>query len=261
MNEAVFERSGELFVPTPSATGPWAADRLHGGPVLGLLARAIEAAVDPELVCARLTVDMFRPVPHAPLGVRSEIVRQGGRLMVLQASLFAEQTEMARASALFLRESDLDAATHSQPPGGFEELPTESLMRGMRDPRVPRGFHTRVETRWVPRAAGDPLAIWFRLPMPLVAAEPASALQRAITLSDFANAVSSIAESERQPRITPYINTDATLYFSRRPQGEWFCLRELDNEAERGISVAGVSIADQRGPFGRVLQARLALTR
>ena len=248
-------------MPTANATGPWAADRLHGGPVLGLLARAVEAAVDPQLVCARLTVDMFRPVPHAPLGVRCEIVRQGARLSVLQASLFAEQTELARASALFLRESELDAATHSRPPGGFDDLPSESLLRSMRDPRVAHGFHTRVETRWLPRAAGDPVGIWFRLPVPLVAAEPTSALQRAMALSDFANAVSSIADSEREQPFTPYINTDATLYFSRRPEGEWFCLQQLGNETERGISVAGVSIADQRGPLGQVQQARLALTR
>ena len=261
MSEAVFERSGELFVPTPNATGPWGADRLHGGPVLGLLTRALEAAADPQLVCARLTVDMFRPAPHAPLAVRSEVVRQGARLMVLQASLSADQTEVARASALFLRESELAAARHSPPPAAFEGLPTESLARGIRNPRVPRGFHTRVETRWVPRTAGEPLAIWFRLPLPLVAAEPTSALQLATALSDFANAVSSIADSQREQQVTPYINTDATLYLSRRPEGEWFCLRELGNEAERGISVAGVSLADRRGPLGHVLQARLALTR
>jgi hypothetical protein len=261
MTEAVFERSGELFVPTASATGPWGADRLHGGPVLGLLARAFEAAADPALVCARMTVDMFRPVPHEPLGVRCEMVRQGGRLMVLQASLFAGQTELSRASALFLRESELDATHHSQPPGGFEDLPSESLLRGLRDPRVPLGFHTRVETRWPPRADSEPLAIWFRLPLPLVAAESTSALQRAVALSDFANAVSSIADNQRLPVLVPYINTDATLYFSRRPEGEWFCLQELAGEAESGISVAGVSIADRRGPFGRVLQARLALSR
>ena len=261
MTAAVFERSGDLFVPTACATGPWGADRLHGGPVLGLLARAFEAAVDPQLVCARLTVDMFRPVPHAALGVRCEVVRKGARLTALQASLFAEQTELARASALFLRESEIHASVHSQPPAGFENLPVESLIRGFRDPNVPKGFHTRVETRWVPRTGSEPLAIWFRLPMQLVAAETASPLQRAVALSDFANAVSSIADNLLQRRVVPYINTDATLYLSRRPEGEWFCLRQSDHEAERGISVAGVAIADQRGPLGSVHQARLAVLR
>ncbi|HKU37369.1 MAG TPA: acyl-CoA thioesterase domain-containing protein [Polyangiales bacterium] len=262
MVSAVFERSGELFVPTAAATGPWAADKLHGGPILGVLAREVErVASDPQLLCARLTVDMFRPAPHAPLAVRSEVVRQGGRLLVMQAGLFAGELEVARATALLLRESDLPGTRHAAPARGYEGLPTESLMRGMRDPRVPLGFHTCVETRWPPRAAGDPLAIWFHWPLALVDSELPSPFQQAAALSDFANAVASIADNQRENPAVPYINSDATLYFSRRPEGEWFCLQELGSDVERGISVAEVVIADSRGVFGRVVQARLALTR
>jgi hypothetical protein len=260
--EAVFERRGELFFPSSSATGPWGRDRLHGGPVLGLLVRALEASVsDPDWVCARMTVDMFRPAPHAPLSVRCELVRQGARLAMLQAGLFAEQTEVARANAIFLRESELDASHHTAPPPSYEGLPSESLLRGRRAETAPPGFHTRVETRWPAREAGQPMLVWFRLPMPLVAAEPTSALQRAVALTDFANAVASIAGSRRTPPDVPYINTDSTLYFSRRPEGEWFCLQDLAGESERGISVASMAIADSRGQFGRVLQARLSVRR
>jgi len=51
---AVFRREGECFVLGRDAAGPRGADRLHGGPVLGLIARAIEGAEsDPDLVTAR----------------------------------------------------------------------------------------------------------------------------------------------------------------------------------------------------------------
>ena len=257
---AIFRREGERFVPSAYASGPWGADRLHGGPVIGLIARAIEAeAADPELVVTRLTVDLFRPVPLEPLAVRVETLRRGSRLCLLQAGLLVGESECARATALLLRASDLGATDHAaRCPAGPDGLATESLMRGFAREGFPPGFHTLAQTRWVPRVAGEPLAIWFHLPAPLVAGEQASALQCAVALSDFANAVATIAGRERAPEAVPYINADATLYLSRRPEGEWFCLQEQACDNERGISVAETLLCDVRGPFGRALQARLA---
>ena len=257
--QAIFERAGELLNPTTHATSFWAGDRLHGGPVLGVLARAVEqASPDPELICARLTVDMFRPVPHAPLQLQTQLVRQGARLAVLQASLFSEQRELARATALLLRESASAAVQHAPAPASHAELATESLFRGRESGGFPHGFHTAVQTRWpAPARQGQPLAIWFHMPLPLVAAEPFTPFQHAVAISDFANAVASIADSRR----APYINADATLYFSRRPQGEWFCLQREGLDEERGISLARVSIADERGVFGHVQQARVLFGR
>jgi acyl-CoA thioesterase len=258
---AVFLRQGEHFLPSAAATGPWGADRLHGGPVLGLLARAVErSAPDPALVVSRFTVDLFRPVPLQPLSVRVDVLRQSGRLCLLQAALFADTTEVARASALLLREADArDAMPVASAPPGPEGLPSESLMRGFARNRdtMPTGFHTTVEIRWVPRTADEPLAIWFRLPIPLVSSEQPSSLQLATALSDFANAVASIAARERGAADASFINADATLYFVRRPVGEWFCLKEQSSETERGISVAQTLLYDAQGLVGRVLQARL----
>jgi hypothetical protein len=260
--EAVFTRSGDAYLPTVNATGPWSRDNLHGGPVLGLLARAIEAHVsDPDLVCARLSVDMFRPVPHAPLTPRAEVVRQGGRLVALQAGLFAGDTELARASALYLRQNARGSMRHLAAPPPHEGLPIEALMRGNRPPNVPRGFHTQVQTRWPARTKERGLAVWFRLPLPLVAAEETSALQRAVALCDFANAVASIGANNTLAGPEPYINCDASVYFSRRPVGEWFCLEDRGGDAEHGVSVHEVSVADEQGPLGRVLQARLLVAR
>jgi hypothetical protein len=265
MNEqAVFTRDGERFVPGPCAIGPWAADRLHGGPVLGLIARAVEAAEpDPELVLGRLTVDLFRSVPAAPLDMRIESLRRGSRLALLRASVLdGAGALLAQGSALLLRASD--AAQREQPqatshaPVGPDGLPTESLMRGApRSSDRPAGFHTRVETRWVPRAPEQPLAVWFRMPMALVAGELASPLVSAVALSDFTNAVAAIAASARNERSAPFINVDTTLYLGRRPEGEWFCLQERGCTTERGISQAQVALFDSRGSLGHALQARL----
>jgi hypothetical protein len=265
---AVFQRDGELFIPTAHAVGPWGADRLHGGPVLGLLARGVEGGLaDAGLRITRLTFDLFRPVPTAPLQLRVEPLRAGGRLQVLVASLLSEEREVARATGLALRAGDdatavdhFDADPAIQGPDGIE---TGSLLRGQLGPMaMPRGFHTTVETRWVVQQSASgvrgPLAIWFRLPVALVEGERATPLQLAAALSDFCNAVVTISARSRKCTSPPYINTDTTLYLGRPPQGEWFGLREERVHEQAGISVTQLGLHDRDGCFGRAQQARLA---
>jgi hypothetical protein len=263
--DAVFQRDGALFVPTPSASGPWAADKLHGGPVFGLLTRAVEeAAADASLVGTRLTFDLFRAVPLAPLSVRAELVRQSSRLCLVQAELQAEGEAYARATALLLRPDPEDATFSVQggalKPRGPEGLEIETLMRtGGIQPRAIRpGFHTRIQTRWVPREEGAPLGIWFHLPIPLVAGEQASPLQLVAALSDFGNAIANIAQRGRSERPSPYVNVDSTLYLNRAPRGEWICLQEHSVAAGSGTSVCEVALFDAAGPLGTAQQARLA---
>jgi hypothetical protein len=92
--EALFIADGTGFMPTAVASGPWGTDRLHGGPVLGLLVRAIELEVgDPELVLARLNIDLYRAVPLAKLEVQTRVLRRGARLNLLEASLLVAGEE------------------------------------------------------------------------------------------------------------------------------------------------------------------------
>jgi hypothetical protein len=262
MSDVVFRREGTHFLPQPDACGPWGTDRMHGGPVFGLIARAVEAvAPDPELVATRFTFDLYRAVPLVPIEVQANIVRQSNRLCLVQAAVRAGGEEFVSASVLLLRES---AAADVEPtinaPAGPDGLETETLMRAGRSPapNLQVGYHVRVQTRWVPRSKSDPLAIWFRMPLPLVEGEVPTALQRAVQLSDFANAVASIAQRDRVAVPVPFINVDATLYFTRRPIGEWFCLQEGGTEFAGGISVATCALYDERGLCGRVAQGRLA---
>jgi hypothetical protein len=264
MNEpAVFQRDGAHFIPTAAAVSPWAADRLHGGPVFGLLTRALESELtDAELVISRLTFDLFRAVPRAPLELRVEPVQQSSRLALLQAMLSSDGKDCARASALALRTSDVAPGVKTSTPlPGPDDLPNEPLFRRAAPidfQHVPPGFHTTIQTRWVPRKDHEPLAIWFHLPIPLIAGEPDTPLQRAAALSDFTNAVASLAAQRREAQPVPYINADATLYFWRRPEGEWFGLQEQGADAERGISVTQSILHDRLGPLGRSQQVRLA---
>jgi hypothetical protein len=261
MTDAIFRLEGGQLVPGPDSCGPWSQERMHGGPVFGAIVRAVEAAApDPELVPCRFTFDLSRAVPLVPLEVHTQIAQQSGRLCLMRASLRAGGEEFVTATALLLRESDSgESVRDAQKPAGPEGIETQSLFGAMRpasDIRPP-GYHVRVETRWVPRAEGEPLAIWFRMPLPLVAGEPTTALQRAVQLSDFANAVGSIALRDRGAGNVPFINVDATLNLTRKPSGEWFCIQKRSIEVDRGISVAHCSLYDEQGHFGFVTQSRL----
>src|SRR5689334_4663285 len=145
-DDAVFVNDGPRFLPGRHAIGPWAPDKLHGGPVLGLIARALQHALpDPALSLARLSVDMFRPVQAAPLELAVETVRQGSRLALLRATVSGEGGAYAQGTGLFLRSEsstpapalrgDAPSAEPAAPAGDLPQspdgLPTESLMRGM----------------------------------------------------------------------------------------------------------------------------------
>jgi len=46
MTEVLFQRDGDLYLPTPASGSPWGPEQLHGGPVVGLMAHAVEQASD-----------------------------------------------------------------------------------------------------------------------------------------------------------------------------------------------------------------------
>ena len=94
------------------------------------------------------------------------------------------------------------------------------------------------------------------MPIPLIAGVETSTSVAAATLTDFNNAVSSIAAYD-DGRPAGHINTDTTLYLERPPVGEWTCL-ESDIQSEcQGVSISQVLHYDERGRYGRSIQARL----
>jgi acyl-CoA thioesterase len=257
---AIFEPDGDNFVPTANALSFWGSDRLHGGSITGALAYACESvASDAELRLSRLTVDLFGPVPNALLSVRVEKIRESRRVLLLDASLLFANSAVARASALFFRNrNSVPAKLNPNKPQGPDSLAITSLFRDADSSDILPGFHLTVQTRWVPRQNSEPLAIWFRLPVPLVSGRTTSSVVQAAALSDLGNAVATFDAMERNPSAAAYINVDTTMYFDRNPVGEWFCLRVERQSEYAGSSIVEVSHFDAQGYFARSLQSRLA---
>src|SRR5690606_13452601 len=104
MPSALFEPDDDLYVPTELTRGGWSDNAQHGSPPCGLLGRALESlptAVPMQVV--RFTVDLFREVPLRPLRVETDVIRDGKRIQVAEARLWAGDVQVGRATSLKIR--------------------------------------------------------------------------------------------------------------------------------------------------------------
>src|SRR5262245_7740305 len=87
----LFEYDGSRYMPTPLARGPWDPNAQHGGAPAALFAHACERHdPGPAGFMARLTVELLRPVPLAPLELRVRTMRPGQKVQWVEAVLLAD---------------------------------------------------------------------------------------------------------------------------------------------------------------------------
>ena len=253
MSDALFRRDGDLRYPTPLTEGPWSPDAQHGGPPAALLAGAIEKCpTEAEMVVARITIELLRPVPLLPLRLESEVIRPGRKVQLVASSLWHEDTEVARASGLKIRKTDL-ALPFQQPEVDLIPGPEEG-----RDATFfanPGGFAT--EAVEVKMLAGDfaepgPGQAWIRLRVPLVEGEETTGVERVAAAADFGNGVSNLAGKERN---WVFINPDLEIRMTRQPEGDWIYLGSETRISPGGAGIASSTIADQKGWLGLAAQS------
>jgi hypothetical protein len=268
MADHVYEREGDVYTPTEWAGSPWSRDHQHGGPVNALFARAAEqAATQCEFRVVRLTVDLFRPVPLAPLALRWRFVRQGRRIANLEIELSepAGVDLVSRASSVLLKPAEEMPRTWEHtpapPPMQLDTAERTEFMPGAMRESFPPGFHWSFDIRLGADEHGP--AAWIHTPLDLLPGEPMTPLQRCAAVADLTFGLS--GRSLLRQRIVdvdawrvPMINTDTTIYFERPPVGEWFGFRHALLTDHEGIGLAEVDLADTAGRLGRSLQAMLA---
>ncbi|HXW39156.1 MAG TPA: thioesterase family protein, partial [Acidimicrobiales bacterium] len=192
-DEALFVPAGGAFEPTELSRGPWSPDALHGGPVAALVIRAVERhRPGDDLQATRLTLELLRPVPFAPLAVRTETTREGRRVQLVDASVEAGGRQVVRARVLRIRTLGPDQQvqpTVAEDPGP----PPVSAGRAAPTPIIGgRAFHSDgVEMRHVGGlfAQQGPSTVWIRLRVPVVAGEEPTPWQRVAAAADFGNGV------------------------------------------------------------------------
>jgi hypothetical protein len=250
---AVYEVEAQHVKSSASAGGPWDPLMQHGAAPAALVAWAAER-LDSEVPMrvARLTLDLLRPVPVAPLEIRSEIIRRGRKIQVASICLTAKGVEVVRASVMKVRVSDpavpkklLAIPVNYPAPDASHELSAEQ--------RVKCAFLEGVSARLASgvRRRPGPAAMWFRANQTIVAGEQTSPLMRAAIAADFCNGVSSMLDMKEWS----FINGDMTLHLARLPFGEWIL---VDAETWLGSDGGGTAIgrlADGTGYFGRAAQS------
>ncbi len=259
--EALFIADDGLFVPTDLTRGGWSDDAQHGSPPSGLLARAIESTpTAATMQVVRFTIDLFRPVPVAPLSVETRVLRDGLRIQVVDAMLRHGDVAVGRASGLKIRLRDIELPGRSvepweQPPGPDEAADVDwggahgagtGLLR----------FHVdAVEIRTFDNSfmSLGPGTSWFRLRYPLIAGEEVSPFVRVATLADMSNGNSTALD----PRSWLFVNPDLTLYMHRPPRGAWVGMLSAAHPHGSGIGLADTTVFDDVGPIGRIGQAQV----
>ena len=256
-----FELDGDLAVPTELTRGPWDDGSQHAGPPAALLGRALERIpVDDgtAMRVGRVTYEVLRPVPIAPLRVQARVERGGRRVQMLGARLFAGDDEVMRARAWRLRTEPvpLDAELGREPPGHepADGEPGEFFPTG-----ADAGYHTAVDYRFVRGGFLEPgpALVWMRARVPVVAGEELSPLQRVLVVADSGNGVSATLDWRR----FLFINVDLTVHLHRHPGGEWVCLDAVTTAEPDGVGLADAVLLDESGPIGRALQTLLVAER
>ena len=256
---AVFRLNGNVAVSSELAAGPWDPSLQHGAAPAALIASAAErlpTAVPMQI--ARLAVDLLRPVPVAPLEIRSEVVREGRKIQLCQVQLFADGMEVVRGSVLKIRAAD--APLPDRVAQEFVTLPGPEAGHPPKVKLSPYpGFTDGISVSVV---KGDlhipgPAAMWFRLDLPIIAGEAITPVMRAVAAADFSNGISSALDF----REWTFINGDLTLSLARQPLGEWILLDAETWLGPDGAGIASAKLADTKGYFGRAVQSILVEAR
>jgi len=250
--DAIFRVDGNDVVTSPFAAGPWDPSMQHGSPPAALVVWAAERIPAPVAMrVARVTVDLMRPVPVAPLTIESEVLREGRKIQLCAVRLLAGGVVVVGATVLKIKVQ-------------ASELPPEAVIEPVELPGPDQSRIERVDFSSSPFVTGmslraarghfgvpGPGAIWYRVDRPIVEGARVSPAMRAMAAADFCNGTSSVLDF----RAWTFLNADLTVNFSREPAGDWILLDAETWIGPDGAGLAMARLADERGYFGRAIQS------
>ncbi len=248
--EPIFHADGDLLVPTANAVGPWFPGVLHGGAVAAVSLRAVErlpSAV--PMQPARWTLDLSRRVPHGPIRVRAEVLRDGRRLQSVAVDVVHDGEVVARATVLRLRTGDGVVPDDVLPEPWPEDAPPPPPEAG--EPHVLQGeafsYVRCFETRRIGVVGGGRGAAWYRFRTAVVDDEPVSPAVRVAATADMVMSAGSIVGFDRFTAANP----DLSVHLQRLPEGPWLCIDSVARVDGRGIGQSEAVLSDRTGRIGR----------
>ncbi len=251
---ALADRTVTRIVPSPLTGGPWNPGHQHGGAVSATFARFLSRLEAPApMRIARLTTEMFRGVPVAPLRVETRIVRGGRRIQSVEATLFDAERDVAVARATALRIRETAEAPELAVPGerdpAIGPAPKRVPPLRMRIGVQPPAFLGACDL--IPgsaEACGQRSTTWARFRCRIVADEVPTPIERLAALIDFASGVGNIMDYETYSAINP----DLSAHILRPPRSEWIALHGVTRRSADGIGQSEALAYDDEGPVARV---------
>lgn len=252
-DKAFFHSDGEWFVGNGVARGPWAEDACHGGPVAGLLARAVETiTADSGKQLVRLTVSYRRPIPVAGFRIDTVIERSGRMATETMATLHdANDRICAIAHGLHLATGTFASLpTASIPPPSFEGAVAGEFADLEGRHELPYFGHG-VEVAYPPGQAGGggPTTVWMRS-LPILEGDTMSPFQTVCPLADSGNGIS------RNAGLTDanFVNPDLTVALHRLPESAWIGSQAISFWQPSGVGMAHAMLFDRVGAIGAAVQ-------
>ncbi|MBL7486645.1 thioesterase family protein [Frankia sp. AgB1.9] len=249
------------YLPNDVAAGVWAPNSISGRILGGLVAHVVEREqARPGYRLARLTCDMFRTLPFAPVSLTTRAVREGGRIRVADVLLEHDGSLFGRATAVFLRPGSNPPGEIWQPDRGVWQAPDPAspnpnpnpinpridgrpMLPGVVPPDTPLGPHRIVQRG----------GMWVRELSLIVEDRPMTGVVRAAMLADMTSPMTHQGTGGIQ-----HINTDWTLTLVREPVGEFLGVLAEDQFGADGISFGRATIHDAAGLLGSCTITALA---
>jgi len=256
MTDFAYAVDGNTVSATSLAAGPWDPRLQHGGAPSSLAVWAAERVQTPvPMRVARVTVDLFRPVPVAELSIQTIVLREGRKIQLVQVRLSAGEAEVTRATVLKVRTADQPLPEAISLPALDAPMPEDVKGAGMGLPAGAINFGANFDIRRISGGFADPGPgkVWFRQHRNLIRGEPLSPAMRATAVADFSNGISALLPFTEWT----FINGDLTVSLAREPEGEWIYSDAQTWASSDGTGSATAKLADQRGYFGHAIQSLL----
>ncbi|HEX2891209.1 acyl-CoA thioesterase domain-containing protein, partial [Vineibacter terrae] len=242
----VFERDPQsgTYMPSPLAGGPFAG--LQGGAVAGLLTAEIEAQAGQQGWGSAVSAAawFFRPAPGARLRTRLAIVRAGGRVAVVDNTLWpdGEADPCATVRVTLARERAIDVPAFDNA-GPVAVDPARWPLRRTAAPHGGPWFMDAMEVR-----QGDGVA-WFRLIAEVV--DGAGPLARVLGPADWTHGI-----ARPLSNVLADPNPNLTVHLFRPPRGDWIGVRPQARWVpSRGLGMGSGTLMDVEGEIGCVSMA------
>jgi len=255
---AFYVPEGDGVVSTDFTAGPWGPTGQHGGPPAALLARAMSAVPGGEgRVLTRITCELLRPVPVAPLRAEARLVRPGRTVELVEGVLTSadgKELMYARGWRFPLQDLKLPAGT---PDGG---LPPAGPEQGEEVPFFPvgheTGYHTAMSWRFLDGGGWlvpGPATAWLRMDVDLVRGEEPTPLDRVLVAADSASGIGCAVN----PFEYSFYNVDLSVQLIRHPRGEWIGIESACSYSTSGTGNSSARIWDTSGYVGQISQTLL----